>query len=164
MAYEKESTVRRGEIMKKSRHQKIKELVEQFEIETQEELADRLKETGYAVTQATVSRDIRELKLSKVPMGDGRQKYTVLPHSDHYLSDKYIRVLKDGFVSMDMAQNILVVKTVSGMAMAVAAAIDAMKLKEIVGSIAGDDTIMMAVRTVEDTQTVMAKISGVLEE
>ena len=97
-------------------------------------------------------------------MGDGRQKYTVLAHSDHYLSDKYIRVLKDGFVSMDMAQNILVVKTVSGMAMAVAAAIDAMKLKEIVGSIAGDDTIMMAVRTVEDTQTVMDKIRNVLEE
>ncbi|MBO5055165.1 MAG: arginine repressor [Lachnospiraceae bacterium] len=150
--------------MKKSRHQKIKELVEQYEIETQEELADKLREAGYNVTQATVSRDIRELKLSKIPMGDGRQKYTVLLHSDHYLSDKYIRVLKDGFVSMDMAQNILVVKTVSGMAMAVAAAIDAMKLKEIVGSIAGDDTIMMAVRTVEDTETVMGKIRNVLEE
>ena len=138
--------------------------MEQFEIETQEELADRLREAGYTVTQATVSRDIRELKLSKVPMGDGRQKYTILVHSDHYLSDKYIRVLKDGFLSMDMAQNILVVKTVSGMAMAVAAAIDAMKLKEIVGSIAGDDTIMMAVRTVEDTQAVMEKIRNVLEE
>ena len=150
--------------MKKSRHQKIKELVEQFEIETQEELADKLKEAGYAVTQATVSRDIRELKLSKIPMGDGRQKYAILIHSDHYLSDKYIRVLKDGFVSMDMAQNILVVKTVSGMAMAVAAAIDAMKMKEIVGSIAGDDTIMMAIRTVEDTQTVMEKIYNVMEE
>ena len=150
--------------MKKSRHQKIKELIEQYEIETQEELADKLREAGYAVTQATVSRDIRELKLSKVPMGDGKQKYTILIHSDHYLSDKYIRVLKDGFVSMDMAQNILVVKTVSGMAMEVAAALDAMKLKEIVGSIAGDDTIMMAVRTVEDTQIVMEKIRNVLEE
>ena len=150
--------------MKKSRHQKIKELVEQYEIETQEELADKLRMSGYAVTQATVSRDIRELKLSKVPMGDGRQKYTVLIHRDHYLSDKYIRVLKDGFVSMDMAQNILVVKTVAGMAMAVAAALDAMKLKEIVGSIAGDDTIMVAVRTVEDTQSVMEKIRSVLEE
>lgn len=150
--------------MKKSRHQKIKELVELYEIETQEELAEKLKEAGYSVTQATVSRDIRELKLSKVPMGDGRQKYTILIHSDHYLSDKYIRVLKDGFVSMDMAQNILVVKTVAGMAMAVAAALDAMKLKEIVGSIAGDDTIMVAVRTVEETQSVMEKIRTVLEE
>mgnify|MGYP002512613578 CR=1 FL=1 len=150
--------------MKKSRHQRIKELVEQFEIETQEELADRLKNDGYPVTQATVSRDIRELKLSKVPIGDGRQKYTILVQSDHYLNDKYIRVLKDGFVSMDMAQNILVMKTVSGMAMAVAAAIDAMKFKEIVGSIAGDDTIMMAVRTVEDTECVMEKIRNMLEE
>ncbi len=148
--------------MKKSRHQRIKELVEQFEIETQEELADRLRGDGYTVTQATVSRDIRELKLSKIPMGNGRQKYTILMQSEHYLSDKYIRVLKDGFVSMDMAQNILVVKTVSGMAMAVA--IDAMKLKEIVGSIAGDDTIMMAVKTVEDTQCVMDKIYDVLDE
>ena len=150
--------------MKKSRHQRIKELVEQFEIETQEELADRLRGDGYTVTQATVSRDIRELKLSKIPMGSGRQKYTILMQSEHYLSDKYIRVLKDGFVSMDMAQNILVVKTVSGMAMAVAAAIDAMKLKEIVGSIAGDDTIMLAVKTAEDTQCVMEKIRDVLDE
>ena len=149
--------------MKKSRHQRIKELVEEFEIVTQEELAERLKADGYPVTQATVSRDIRELKLSKIPIGDGRQKYTILVQSDHYLNDKYIRVLKDGFVSMDMAQNILVVKTVSGMAMAVAAAIDAMKLKEIVGSIAGDDTIMMAVRTVEDTECVMEKIRNMLE-
>lgn len=150
--------------MKKSRHEKIKELVEQYEIETQEELANRLKEAGYHVTQATVSRDIRELKLSKISGGDGRQRYTILPYNDHYLSDKYIRVLKDGFVSMDMAQNILVVKTVSGMAMAVAAAIDAMKLKEIVGSIAGDDTIMIAVRTTEETETAMGKIRSVLEE
>lgn len=150
--------------MKKARHEKIIELITKYEIETQEELVDRLREDGYEVTQATVSRDIRELKLSKIAMGDGRQKYTILIHSDHYLSDKYIRVLKDGFVSMDMAQNILVIKTVSGMAMAVAAAIDAMKLKEIVGSIAGDDTIMMAVRTVEDTQEVIKKIRNVLDE
>ena len=74
------------------------------------------------------------------------------------IRDRYVRVLKDGFVSMDMAQNILVLKTVSGMAMAVAAAVDAMKFKEIVGSIAGDDTIMMAVRSVEDTRIVMDKI------
>ena len=149
--------------MKKSRHQKIKELVERYEIETQEELADRLREAGCQVTQATVSRDIRELKLSKIPTGEGKQRYTVLVHSDHYLSDKYIRVLKDGFVSMDMAQNILVIKTVAGMAMAVAAAVDAMKMREIVGSIAGDDTIMMAVRTVEDTRIVMDKIHKMMD-
>lgn len=76
--------LRMEERMKKSRHQKIKELVEEYEIETQEELADRLREAGYAVTQATVSRDIRELKLSKISTGSGKQKYTILLHNDHY--------------------------------------------------------------------------------
>ena len=150
--------------MKKSRHEKIKELVEQYEIETQEELANRLKEAGYHVTQATVSRDIRELKLSKISGGDGRQRYTILPHNDHYLSDKYIRVLKDGFVSMDMAQNILVVKTVSGMAMAVGAALDNIGWKEIVGCIAGDDTIMCVIRTTEDTEAVMAELQKIVRK
>jgi transcriptional regulator of arginine metabolism len=144
--------------MKKSRHGKIVEIIENYNIETQDELADKLKEAGFAVTQATVSRDIRELKLSKIPTGDGKQKYVVFRQDDSHLGEKFIRVLRDGFISMDMAQNILVIKTVSGMAMAVAAAIDAMKLKEIVGSIAGDDTIMMAIRTVDDTVIVMDKI------
>ena len=129
---------------------------------SQEELADMLKMDGFHVTQATVSRDIRKLHLSKVPAGNGHQKYVLLHNDEKHLSAKYVNVLKEGFVSMDMAQNILVVKTVSGMAMAVAAAIDAMKLKEIVGSIAGDDTIMVAVRTTEDTKIVMEKIREVL--
>lgn len=149
--------------MKKQRHAKIVELIEKHDIETQEELADFLKEAGFYVTQATVSRDIRELQLSKIPTGDGKQKYIVLRQDDSHLVDKYIRVLKDGLLSMDMAQNILVIKTVSGMASAVAVAVDAMKLKEIVGSIAGDDTIMMAVRTIEDTKVVMEKIHKMLE-
>ncbi len=149
--------------MKKVRHKRIIEIIENHDVETQEELASYLKDAGYEVTQATVSRDIRELKLSKVPTGAGRQKYVVLKRDDSQLGDKYIRVLRDGFVSMDMAQNILVVKTVAGMAMAVAAALDAMKFKEIVGSIAGDDTIMMAVRTVEETKVLMDKIRDMLE-
>lgn len=149
--------------MKKVRHKRIIEIIENHDVETQEELASYLKKAGYEVTQATVSRDIRELKLSKVPTGAGKQKYVVLKRDDSQLGDKYIRVLRDGFVSMDMAQNILVVKTVSGMAMAVAAALDAMKFKEIVGSIAGDDTIMMAVRTVEETKVLMDKIRDMLE-
>lgn len=149
--------------MKSNRHQKIVELVEHYEIETQEDLADRLRQEGFQVTQATVSRDIRALKLSKVSCGKGRQKYVVLKQEETHLSAKYIRVLKDGFVSMDKAQNILVIKTVSGMAMAVAAAIDAMEMEEVVGSIAGDDTIMAAVRTNEDTQSVMNKIAEMLK-
>ncbi len=115
------------------------------------------------MTQATVSRDIRELKLSKVPTGGGKQKYVILKQDDSHMGDKYIRVLRDGFISMDMAQNILVIKTVSGMAMAVAAALDALKFSEVVGCIAGDDTIMVAVRTVEDTQILMDKIHLMIE-
>ncbi len=149
--------------MKKVRHGKIIEIIEKNDVETQEELANYLKEAGFQVTQATVSRDIRELKLSKVSIRDGKQKYVILKQDDSLLGDKYIRVLSDGFTSMDMAQNILVVKTVSGMAMAVAAAIDAMKFPEIVGCIAGDDTIMVAVRTVEDTQTLIDKIQTMIE-
>ncbi len=149
--------------MKQTRHIRIVELIEKYDIETQEELAEYLKKDGFTVTQATVSRDIRELKLTKIPTGNGRQKYAVLQQDDSHLGDKYIRVLKECFVSMDSAQNILVIKTGVGMAMAVAAAIDAMKFEEIVGSIAGDDTIMMAIRTVEDTQVVMRKIRETME-
>lgn len=144
--------------MKAERHAKIIELIRKHNIETQEELADKLNEEGYNVTQATVSRDIRELKLTKVADGAGRQKYVFLDGKDNSMSDKFIRILKEAYVSVDMAQNILVVKTVSGMAMAVAAAIDAMNYHEIVGCIAGDDTIMCAVRTVEDTKNLMDKI------
>jgi len=144
--------------MKKIRHAKIIETIQKHDVETQEELANYLREAGFAVTQATVSRDIKELKLSKIPLRNGRQKYIILKQEDSHLGDKYIRVLRDGFSSMDMAQNILVVKTVSGMAMAVAAALDAMKFPEIVGCIAGDDTIFVAVRSVEETQALMDQI------
>lgn len=148
--------------MKQKRQNKIIELIEKHDIDTQDELTNRLKTAGFNVTQATVSRDIRELKLSKVPSDTGKQKYIVMKTDDSHMNDKYIRVLRDGFISMDMAQNMLVIKTVSGMAMAVAAALDAMKFSEIVGSIAGDDTIMAAVRSVEDTVIVMEKIQRML--
>lgn len=150
--------------MKKSRQRKIIEIIEKYHVETQGELTDYLKEAGYAVTQATVSRDIRELKLSKVPAGDGRQKYVVLKQDDSNMGDKYIRVLRDGFMSMEMAQNILVIKTVSGMAMAVAAAIDALRLSEVVGCIAGDDTIMVAARDVDEAKALLEKIRVMIDK
>ena len=149
--------------MKRKRHEVIVDLIEQHDVETQEELAAYLKQEGYDVTQATVSRDIRELKLSKVSTGEGRQKYVIFRNDDSFLGDKFTRVLKDGFVSMNLAQNILVVKTVSGMAMAVAAALDAMKIPEILGCIAGDDTIMAAIKTNEDAVIVMEKIKQMLD-
>ena len=144
--------------MKVNRHAKIIELIGKYHIETQEELADYLNREGFKVTQATVSRDIRDLKLTKIPAENGKQKYALHQESGNGMSEKYIRILRDGYVSMDMAQNILVIKTVAGMAMAVAAAVDAMKWNEVVGCIAGDDTIMCAIRTVEDTAVVMENI------
>ena len=149
--------------IKKRRHEKINELVSKYEIDTQEELADRLCEAGYQVTQATVSRDIRELKLSKIPVGKGRQKYVAFTQDESHLGDKYIRVLREGYVSMDLAQNLLVMKTVPGMAMAVAAAVDALKIEEVVGCIAGDNTIMMAMRNEATAAAVMDKIERMLE-
>ena len=130
----------------------------------QEELAEYLNRAGFKVTQATVSRDIRDLKLTKVSVGAGKQKYVVHRQDEPEMSEKYIRVLRDGYVSMDMAQNILVIKTVSGMAMAVAVAVDSMKWNEVVGCIAGDDTIMCAIRTVEDTVAVMDKIRKIVSK
>ena len=153
--------IRRRQEMKIERHSKIVELIGKYQIETQEELAEKLNKAGFNVTQATVSRDIRELKLTKIATNDGRQKYALMQPQGAGMNEKYLRVLKDGFVSMDMAQNILVIKTVSGMAMAVAAAIDAMHWSEVAGCIAGDDTIMCAIRSAEDTLRVMDKIGRI---
>ncbi len=149
--------------MKKNRQRKILELIQNYDVETQEELADRLKAAGIAVTQATVSRDIRELKLTKVSAADGRQKYAVLRQESGQMEDRFLRVLRDGFVSMGMAQNILVIRTVAGMAMAVAAALDALDFPEIVGCIAGDDTIFVAVRTQEGAAALMEELERSME-
>ena len=147
------------ENMKSSRQEKILEIIKKHEVGTQEDLSAYLEQAGYQVTQATVSRDIRELKLIKVALDNGRQKYAVGNEGEgQHIVRKYIRVFQDGVRSIDMAQNILVVKTESGMAMAVAAALDAMDCKEVVGSIAGDDTVMCAVRTVEDTALLMERL------
>jgi len=149
--------------MKRERHEVVVELINKYDIETQEELAEYLRREGFEVTQATVSRDIRELHLSKIAAGKGKQKYVILHNDDNKLGDKYIHVLKNGFVSMNMAQNILVIKTVQGMAMAVAAAVDAMRFPEIVGCIAGDDTIFAAIKSVEETKTVMKKLHEIIK-
>ena len=149
--------------MKTARHAKIIEIINKYNIETQEELADKLNEAGFQVTQATVSRDIRELKLMKISENGERQRYVVFQNKEGWKSEKYIRVLRDGFVSMDMAQNILVIKTASGMAMAVALALDELHWNEIVGCVAGDDTVMCALRTVDDTLITMDKINKVLQ-
>ena len=140
--------------MKSARYEKIIELIQKYDIDTQEELAARLNEAGFKVTQATISRDIRALKMTKVTGKDGRSHYEILKDSSPVLGDKYSRVMKEGLISAESAQNLVVIRTVPGMAMGVAAALDARKWPEILGSIAGDDTIMCAARTAQDAEKI----------
>ena len=149
--------------MKKKRHDKILEIIKDNEIDTQGELAQMLRDSGFNVTQATVSRDIRELGLVKVAISGTRQKYQAAKPVNEE-QNRFIRVLRDSVQSVDQAQNILVIKTGSGMAMAAAAALDHLQFPEVVGCIAGDDTIMAAVRTVEETALLVEKVRMMLQE
>lgn len=144
--------------MKNNRHDVILEIISLNNISTQEELSEELKKRGFDVTQATVSRDIRELNITKISVGN-RQRYSVIQNNEK-MQDRYAVVLKEGLISIKPAQSLLVVKTVVGMAMAVAAAIDALKIQEIVGSIAGDDTIFIALDKIENSDEVISTIQS----
>ena len=132
--------------MKVSRHTKILELIEKYDIETQDELAAKLREEGFDVTQATVSRDIREMRLTKISLEKGKQKYVAMTNSDNEISDRLIRDFKEAVVKMDYAGNMVVIKTLEGMGMAVGVALDNMQNSEILGTIAGDDTVFCVIR------------------
>lgn len=149
--------------MKVARHEKIKELIRQYDIDTQEELAARLNEAGFKVTQATVSRDIRALKMTKVTGKDGKSRYAILKEDPSGLGDKYTRVLHDALLTIDQGQNILVIRTVPGMAMGVAAALDALQWEEILGCIAGDDTVMCVARTAEEAAGAAGRLRSILQ-
>lgn len=148
--------------MKIERQTKILQLISEREIETQEELAELLTNAGFVVTQATISRDIRDLKLTKIAKVDGRQKYVVLHTKEINMNEKFLRVLRDGYIGMDRAGNIIVLKTLNGMAMAVAAAIDSLDFYEVVGCIAGDDTIFCAIRSEKDTIHLMERLNRIV--
>ncbi len=134
--------------MKTKRQSKILEIIRNNEIYTQYELAEKLNAEGFNVTQATVSRDIKELRLIKAQGENGKQKYAAVSDNGG-VSERLERVFKDGVISIDFAQNIIVIKTLTGMAMAVAAALDAMDNAEIMGTIAGDDTVFCVVKNEE---------------
>jgi len=139
---------------KGQRHIKIRELIANEDIETQDELVDRLKQDGFNVTQATVSRDIKELHLVKVPLIDGRYKYSLPADQRFNPLQKLKRSLMDAFVRIDNASNQLVMKTMPGNANAIGALIDKLDWEEILGTICGDDTILIICRTNEDTETI----------
>ena len=148
--------------MKKGRHEAIIDLVRSHEIENQSELAYKLSEMGYEVTQATVSRDIQKLNLIKVK-SNGKFKYAVVETVDNF-SDKYVRIIRETIKSMDIAKNLVVVKTQPGMAMATAAALDGLQLDEIVGSLAGDDVIFVATKSDDNAMLLMNKIEVLMRK
>ena len=150
--------------MKVARHEKIKELIQQYDIDTQEELASRLNEAGFKVTQATVSRDIRALKMMKVTGKDGKSRYVILQELPTEMGEKYTRVLHDALLTIDQGQNMRVIRTGPGMAMGVAAALDALNWEEILGSIAGDDTVMCVARTLEEASSVAERLKSILQK
>lgn len=149
--------------MKQDRHSMILELINNYSVETQEDLAALLKENGYNVTQATVSRDIKQLRLVKVASDGGVYKYASPKDNHTYEVDEKQRIiLMQSVKHVESAQNIVVVSTLAGMAQAAASVLDCMNIKEIVGSIAGDDTIMCVTKTSESAKTLTEKIKSLL--
>ena len=148
--------------MKSKRQETILKIIKEQDVETQEELTRLLAKAGFSSTQGTVSRDIRELKLTKVIGENGRQKYMERRVEDIHVSSKYRRVLSEGIIGMESAENILVIKTVPGMAMACGAAIDSINLKYVAGCIAGDDTIFCAVKQTGYVDEVMEELNTII--
>ena len=143
--------------MKNARHEEILKIIEDFDIETQEELAAKLQERGFFVTQATISRDIRQLQLTKHSGPDGRAVY-MSETDDSNTGSRYRQILRNSFVSAESASNMIVIHTVSGMAMGASAALDAYDWPEMLGTIAGDDTIFAVVRTESEAVILAEKI------
>ena len=149
--------------MKNARQTAILSIIEQYDVETQEELAGRLKEMGIVVTQATVSRDIKELRLLKVLSGSGGYKYATADKAEHGLSERFVRMFRDSVLSIDFAGNIVVVKTLAGSANAAAEAIDSMRLPEILGTMAGDNTILVIVHNDAEAAQIVKRFHDMLK-
>ena len=148
--------------MKYKRQSKILELISAFDIYTQDELADRLGKGGFAATQATISRDIKELKLLKIPASNGQYKYASANHEEEKPDVKFFNILNETVTAINTAKNLLIVKTYSGMANAAAAAIDTINFPEVIGSIAGDDTIFLAFTSDENAEMIAQKLSKMI--
>ncbi|MDQ0337717.1 transcriptional regulator of arginine metabolism [Caldalkalibacillus uzonensis] len=147
---------------KRQRHLRIREIIGKYDIETQDELVERLREEGFQVTQATVSRDIKELSLIKVPMADGRYKYSLPADQRYNPLQKLKRVLVDCFVSIDHTENLIVLKTLPGNANTIGVLIDHLDWPEVLGNISGDDTILIICRQKEEAPQVVERIVDML--
>ena len=138
--------------MKTTRHNKILELINKYPITTQEELIEYLRSDGYDVTQSTVSRDIKQLRLTKTLLPDGKYRYQASPSSEKGAKNNFKSIFASSVISIDRALNIVVIKTFSGMAQAACAALDMMSFESVVGTLAGDDTIMVVCRDEENAE------------
>lgn len=150
--------------MKVTRQARILELINSKEIETQEELAEELRKSGIEVTQATVSRDIKELKLIKVLSGKDKYKYASVSPNENFLSNKLVHIFAETVVNIDCVQNIVLVRAITGAAPAAAEAIDSLNLEECVGTIAGDNTIFILTRTPEKANDLYYKLKKMMNE
>ncbi len=149
--------------MKNNRHEKILDLISRYEIETQEELIEKLNLSGFRVTQATVSRDIRELKLSKVMTGRGTYRYILPVRYDNPIGIKFNNAIAESIISINYAQNIIVLKTYPGHSQAVAVSIDALNIPQILGCVAGDDTIIAVASDEESAKDISIKIKDIIK-
>ena len=148
--------------MKSARHNLILEIIESKDIETQEELAEELKSRGVKVTQATVSRDIKELRLLKVLSEHGGYKYATVERAEKGMNDRFIRILTESIVNIDCVNNLIVINTLSASANAACEAIDSMKWSEVMGTIAGDNTLLIITRSNEAVESLMARFNSLL--
>ena len=148
--------------MKYSRQSKILEIIEAKDVETQDELASELRASGFQVTQATVSRDIKEMRLIKVLTKDGRYKYASIREKEGAVNDRFLKIYRNSVISVDYAGNMVIIKTLVGSANAAAVSIDALNIKEIVGTIAGDDTIFLVIRDESQVQKVIKQFKDLL--
>lgn len=146
--------------MKRGRHAKILEIINTFPIETQDELLNRLREAGYNVTQATISRDIKDLRLVKSLGSDGKYRYAAAARDSTEMRSNFAQLYSSSVVSIDCAQNIVVIKTLSGMANALCASLDSVGNSSVVGTIAGDDTIFIACRTLESASALVSELKA----
>lgn len=149
--------------MKSVRHNLILEIIESKDIETQEELAEELLNRGVKVTQATVSRDIKELRLLKVLSENGGYKYATVERAEKGMNERFIRILAESVVSMESANNLIVIKTLVASASAACEAIDSLKWPDVLGTVAGDNTILVIVRSNEAVEGVLARFQTLIK-
>ena len=148
--------------MRYSRQNKILDLISSVEVDTQERLAELLKESGYNVTQATVSRDIKELQLYKTLSASGKYKYTAASDINRLTPDRYVKIVRETIQSINSSGNIIVIKTLNGCANAAAETVDSMNIPEIIGTIAGDNTIFLVIDDPVNVPSLIQKFSDMI--